>query len=156
MSQEFDNNVLHLIKQKEFCPFKYMRNLEKFNEEFCSKEKFYSLLTDRKISDKECEHVLNVWNKFEIKLMKDYHNLYLKCDVLLLVDVFENRNNSLKSYGSCPSHYLRTPGISWDAMLKMTEIELELIPNSDIHILFEKGTRDQSFSWISKIITRIT
>ena len=97
MSQEFDNNVLHLVKQKEFCPYKYMRDLEKFNEEVRSKEKFYSLLTDRKIIDKEYKHVLNVWNKLEIKLMKDYNNLYLKCDVLLLGDVFENRNNTLKN-----------------------------------------------------------
>ena len=66
-----------------------------------SKEKFYSLLTDRKISDKEYEHVLNIWNKFEMKTMKDYHELYLKC-VLLLADVFEKfRNNSLKNYGLC-------------------------------------------------------
>ena len=62
-----------------------------------SKEKFYSSLTNRKISDKEYAHVLNVWNKFEMKTMKDYHNLYLKCDTLLLANVFEKfRNNSLK------------------------------------------------------------
>ena len=55
-----------------------------------------------------------------MKTMKDYHNLYLKCDVLLLVDVFEKfRNNSLTSYRLCPSHYLSAPGLSWDAMLKM-------------------------------------
>ena len=66
-----------------------------------SKEKFRSLLTDRKISDKEYEHNLNIWNKFEMKTMKDYHELYLKC-VLLLADVFEKfRNNSLKNYGLC-------------------------------------------------------
>ena len=66
-----------------------------------SKEKFHSLLTDRKISDKEYEHVLNIWNKFEMKTMKDYHELYLKC-ILLLADVFEKfRNNSLKNYGLC-------------------------------------------------------
>ena len=48
-----------------------------------------------------------VWNIFETKTMKDYHDLYLKCDVLLFVDVFEKfRNNSLKNYGLCPSHYL--------------------------------------------------
>ena len=61
-----------------------------------------------------------VWNKFEMKTMKDCHNLYLKSDVLLLVDVFEKfRNNSLTNYRLCPSHYLSAPGLSWDAMLKM-------------------------------------
>ena len=64
------------------------------------KKKFYSLLTVKKINDKEYYHVLNVWNKFEMKIMKDFHDLYLKCDVLILADVFEKfRNNSLKNYG---------------------------------------------------------
>ena len=53
-----------------------------------------------------------------MKRMKDYHDLYLKCDVLLLVDVFEKlRNNSLKNYELCPSHYLSAPTLSWDAVL---------------------------------------
>ena len=108
-----------------------MSDFEKFKEEFLSKEKFYNSITDRKITDKEYEHVLNVWKKFETKTLKDYHNLYLKCDVLLLTDVLEKfRNNSLKNYELCPSHYLSTPGLSWDAMLKMTKIEPEFLPVS--------------------------
>ena len=62
-----------------------------------------------------------------MKTMKNYHDLYLKCDVFLLTDVFENfRNNNLKNYRLCPSHYLSAPGLSWDAMLKMTKSELDL------------------------------
>ena len=77
-----------------------MSDFEKFKEELPSKEKFYRLITDRKIRDRECEHVLNVWKKHEMKTMKDYHNLYLKYGILSLVDVFEKfRNNSLKNYG---------------------------------------------------------
>ena len=90
LSQEFDNNVLDLVKQKGFHPYEYMNNFEKFKEELSSKEKFYSSLTDRKITDKENEHILNVLNRYKMKTMKDYHDLYLKCDVLLLADVFEN------------------------------------------------------------------
>ena len=67
-----------------------MNDFEKFKEQLTSKEKFYSLLTGKKISDKEYERVLKVLNKFEMKTMKNYHNLYLKCDVLLLADVFEH------------------------------------------------------------------
>ena len=60
---------------------------------------FFSSLTDKNISDKEYEHALTVWNMFEIKLMKDYHDMYLKCDVLLSASDFENiRNNTLKNY----------------------------------------------------------
>ena len=83
---------------------------------------------------------------FEINLkrkkMKDYHDLYLKCDVLLLADVFGKfRNSSLKNYGLCPSHYLNASGLSWDATLKMTKIKLELFPDPDMYIFFEKSTR---------------
>ena len=100
MSQEFDNNVLDLVKQKGFYPYEYMSNFEKFKEQLPSQEKLYSSLTGKKISEKEYEHVLEIWNKFAMKTMKDYHNLYLKCGVLLLADVFEKfRNNSLKNYG---------------------------------------------------------
>ena len=97
LSQEFSNNVLDLVKQKRLFPNEYMSDFQKFREGLPSKEKFYSSLIDKKISDKEYEHVLNVWKKFEMKTMKYYYDLDLKCDVLLL-DVFEKfRNNSLKN-----------------------------------------------------------
>ena len=100
-----------------------MRNFEKLMEELPIKQKFYNLLTDRKNSDKEYEQVLNDWEKTELKTTNDYHKLSLKCDILLLADVFEKfRNNSLKNYGLCPSHYLSAPGLSWDAILKMKKI----------------------------------
>ena len=78
LSQEFDDNVLDLVKQKGFYPYEHISDSEKFKEELPSKEKFYSPLTDRKVSDKEYNHFLKVWNKFEIKTKKDYHNLCLK------------------------------------------------------------------------------
>ena len=69
-----------------------------------------------------------------MKTTKDYHNLYLKCDVLLLVDAFEKfRNNSLENYKSCSSHYLIAPALIWFAILNMTKAELELISDPDIY-----------------------
>ena len=74
-----------------------MTAFEKFKEELPSKEKFYSSLTYRKITEKEYEHVLNVLYKFEMKTMKDYQDLYLKCGVLVLACMFEIfRNTSQK------------------------------------------------------------
>ena len=84
MSQEFDSNVLDLAKQKGFFPYEYMTDFKKFKEELPSKETFYSLLTSKTVSDKEYDHALKVWNKSEMKTMKDYYDLYLKCDVLFL------------------------------------------------------------------------
>ena len=81
-----------------------LRNLKKNCQE---KKKFHSSLTNRKVNDEEYEHVLNVYNIFEIKAMKGYHHLYLECDILFLADVFEKlRNNSLKNYGLCPKSLL--------------------------------------------------
>ena len=110
LSQEFDNRGLNLVGKKRFYPYEYMTDFEKCKGELSSKEKFYSLLSDRKINDKGYEHVINIWGNFEMKTIKDYHNLYVKCDVLLLADVFEKfKNNSLGNYGLCPSHYLSKP-----------------------------------------------
>ena len=76
-----------------------------------------------------------------MKTMKYYH-LYLICDVSLLADVFDKlSNNSLKNYRSCPSHYFSTPDLIWDAMLEMTKIELEITPDPDNYIFFEKGNK---------------
>ena len=81
--------------------------------------------------------------------MKDYCYFYLKCGVLLLADVFKKfKDNSLRNYGLCASHYLSTPGLSQDALLKMTKIELELITDPDVFIFFEKGARAR-ISYIS-------
>ena len=75
-----------------------------------------------------------------MKTIKDYHDFYLRCDVLLLVDVFEEfRNNSLKNYGLCPSHYLSAIVLILHAMFNMTKVERELITDPDIYIIFEKG-----------------
>ena len=138
--QEFDNNVLDLVLHKGFYPYEYISDFERFKEQLTSKEKFYSSLTGKNISDKE--NALNVWNKFERKTTKDHHDLYLKCEVLLLADMFEKfRNSSLKNYGLCTSYCLSAPGLSWDAMIKMEKIELELIRALDMFVFFQKGIR---------------
>ena len=74
--------------------------------------------------------------------MSEYHDLYLKSDVLLLADVFESfRKTCLQYYKLDPSHYFTSPGLSWDAMLKMTDIKLELMIDIDMHQFIEKGMR---------------
>ena len=81
--------------------------------------------------------------------MKDGCNLYLKYDVLFLGDVFKKfRNNSLKNYGLCVSHYLSAPALSWNAMLSMSKVELEIISDPDMYLFFQK---DMSFLYFQEI-----
>ena len=94
------------------------------------------------LSVDDYSHAQDVWSTFDVKNIGEYHDLYLKSDVLLLADVFENfRRASLLNYGLDPCHYVSTPGLSWDAMLKMTGINLELITDIDMQLFIEKGMR---------------
>ena len=98
------------------------------------------MLSDRSISDEQYQHATEVWNTFKLKNMGEYHNLYLKSDVLLLADVFESFRKTCKQYCDLnPCHYFTCPGLSWDAMLKMTDITLELIIEIDMFQFIEKG-----------------
>ena len=90
-----------------------------------------------------------------MKILKDYHNLYLKCSrcVKLLADVFEKfRNNSLKNYRLFWSHYFSAPVLSWDAMLNMAKIKLELISDRDIYIFFDKGIEVEFLIFLIDIV----
>ena len=79
-----------------------------------------------------------------MKTMKECYDLYLKCDVLLLADIFGKfRNSNLNNYGLCLSHYLSPPNFSWDVMLNMTKVELEFISDAGMYLFFEKGIRDR-------------
>ena len=154
LSQEFNYRLLGLIRQKEFYPYKYMNDFEKFKEQLPSKGKFYISLTGKKITDEDYENVFKVWNKFVTKTVKDNHDLYLKIDALLLVHVFEKfRISCLKNYGVRLTHYLGTPGLICDAMFIMTKVELDLISDVDTYFLFEIDMRDD-VSYISKVCSK--
>ena len=79
---------------------------------------------------------------FEMNTISDYHDLSLKTDVLLLADVFEKFISTCSEYHRLdPCHYFSSPGLSWDAILKMTKIKLELISDTNMDLFIEKGMR---------------
>ena len=139
----FTKKQIELLKQKGFYPYEYMDTIEKFKDTEPPPQKaFYSKLTGSGISNNNYKHVLNVWNTFNMKTFKDYHKLYNVTDVLLLAEVFENfRDLCLKIYGLDPAHYYTAPGLAWDACLKMTGINLELLSDANMLLMFEKGIR---------------
>ena len=138
----FRENV-DLLTRKGVYPYDYVSSIEKLSEtQLPPKEEFYSKLNKECISDEDYTHALNVWTSFKCKTIRDYHNLYLKSDVLLLADVFENfRATCLRHYKLDPLHYYTSPGLAWDACLKITGQELELLHDYDMLMMFERGIR---------------
>ena len=141
-SQKFKGKELDLMSQKGVYPYDFMDSFDKFNEKLPPKKEFYSVLNDEHISDEDYTHAQNVFHTFSLKNMGEYHDLYLESDILLLADVFENfRKTCLQYYKLDPCHYFTSPGLSWDAMLKMTKMQLELMTDIDMFQFIEKGMR---------------
>ena len=132
-----------LITRKGIFPYDWFNDETKLNEtQLPPIESFYSKLNEESIDENDYRTAQTVWNKFNCKTFKDYHDLYMITDVLLLADVFEEfRNMSLNFYKLDPTHYYTSPSLSWDACLKMTKQELELITDIDIYQFVESGIR---------------
>ena len=134
---------LKLLKRKGVYPYDYMNSFERLSETTLPPiESFYSELNKSSISEDNYTQVQNVCETFEMETLQDYHDLYLKTDVLLLADVFENfRDVCQENYGLDPAWYYTDPGLAWDAALKVTKVELELLADPDKLLMIEKGIR---------------
>ena len=143
LSEEFSGKLLKLIKEKGVYPYEYMDSFKKFSEDKLPKKcQFFSSLKDKYVSEKEFSRAINVWNTFKMKTLGDYHDLYLKTGVLLLADVFGKFiKKCLNYHGLNPCHYFSAPRLSWDAMLKLAGVKLELINDIDMHLFVKKGMR---------------
>ena len=113
-------NKFILLLRKGVYPYEYMDSWERFDEvSLPDKESFYSRLNMENIDDIDYRHGNNVFKKFKLKILGEYHDLYVQSDTLLLADVFENfRNMCIKVYELDPAHFLSLPGLAWQACLK--------------------------------------
>ena len=136
-------NKFILLLRKGVYPYEYMDTCERFSEiSLSSKKDFYSNLNMEDISDIDYRHANNVFKRFKLENLGDYHNLYVQSDTLLLADVFNNfRDMCIKEYELEPAHFLSLPGLAWQACLKKTNIELELITDYDMLLMVEEGIR---------------
>ena len=134
---------LDLLSEKGVYPYDYMNSFDKFNDEHLpSKEQFYSRLNEEDITLDDYKKAKQIWKHFDIQNMGEYHDLYLKTDVLLLTDVFENfRDMCLSYYGLDPVYYYTLPNFAFDAMLKLTGIEIDLVYNQEMYEMIEAGLR---------------
>ena len=136
-------NKFVLLLRKGVYPYEYANNWERFSEiSLPSKEDFYSNLNMEDISDIDYRHANNVFKVFKLENLGNYHDLYVQSDTLLLADVFNNfRDMCIKEYELDPAHFLSLPGLAWQACLKKTNIELELLTDYDMLLMVEEGIR---------------
>ena len=141
--EEYTPAQYELLVKKGIYPYEYMSEWKKFKEtKLPPKEAFYSKLNMTGVKDEYYENARSVWREFEIKNLGEYHDLYLKTDVILLANVFEAfRDVCLKNYDLDPAHFYTAPGLAWKACLKKTGIRLELLLDPDMLLMFERGIR---------------
>ena len=152
LTKFYEGEQLNLLLRKGVFPYDWFDNFNKLSADCVpSKESFHSVLNDSEISDEDYIHAQRVWDVFDMKTMRDYHDIYLKSDVLLLSDVFENfRDVCMENYHLDPAFYYTAPGLAWDACLKITKVRLELLRDYDMLMMVEKGIR----GGVSMISTR--
>ena len=147
---EFSDTHLQLLKKKDPYPYEWVDDYRKFNYPRLPPDDTFYLKSNSNqrgkskgyITKEERTHLNNVWQTFNFNKFKDFHIHYLKKDVLLLADVFEKFiKTCIKYYSLDPCHYFSAPGLSWDAMLKITNVKLDKINDSDMHIFTERGMR---------------
>eukprot|EP00745_Piridium_sociabile_P030720 TRINITY_DN50_c0_g2_i2.p1 TRINITY_DN50_c0_g2~~TRINITY_DN50_c0_g2_i2.p1 ORF type:complete len:791 (+),score=53.07 TRINITY_DN50_c0_g2_i2:2261-4633(+) len=131
------------LVRKGVYPYEYMNSWERFDEdELPPKDAFFSSLRGTGISDEDYQHAQTAWKELKCRTMGDYHDHYLMADVCLLADVFENyRKTCMKHYSLDPSHYISAPGMSWDAFLRFTGVEIDLIYDLPMLQMIENGLR---------------
>lgn len=151
-SMFFEPNDLSLVTRKGIYPYEYTDSWEKLNEKVLPpKECFHNTMTDSDVTDEDYAHAVKVWQRFDCKTLGEYSDIYLRTDVLLLSDIYENfRNLCLENYELDPSHYLTLPSFTFDAMLKVTGVELELLTNYDKYLFIERGIRGGITSCIKR------
>ena len=127
-----------MLLRKGVYPYEYIDEWDKFNEKVLpEKESFSSNLTLENISETDYAHANNVFKKFNINNLGEYHDLYVRSGTLLLADIFENfRQSCLENYELDPAHFVSLPGLAWQACLKKTNLELELLTDYDMLFAF--------------------
>ena len=145
-------NKFDLLLRKGVYHYEYMDSWEKFDETSVSpKEAHYSELNEEGISDADSAHVQKVWEAFEIKNGGEYHDLYVKCNTLLLTDVFEKfRDKCIEIYGLDPAHFLSSPGLAWQAFIKKSGVNLKGLTDIDMLLMIEEGIRGEIYHVIHR------
>ncbi|KAB0790845.1 hypothetical protein PPYR_14921, partial [Photinus pyralis] len=133
----------NLLTKKGVMPYDYLDSFDRFEEPTLPpQDDFYNKLEDKPCPRKMYRRAQEVWDRFNCSNLGQYVDLYMKTDILLLADVFEQfRSSCITTYDLDPAHYFTLPGFTWDAMLKYTRQELELLTDQDMFLFVERGIR---------------
>ena len=134
---------MDMLLRNGVYPYDYMNNVDRFKEEqLPDRAAFFRHLTNTECTDANHQHAVDVWKKFQCKSMLDYHDLYLKTDVLLPADVFESfRTATLKTLGFNPAYYVSGPQLSWGFMMGMTRRQLTLLSDPEMFNMLNANLR---------------
>ena len=142
-----DNSDLQydLLTRKGVYNYEYINSWDRFEDtQLPPINAFYTNLNMSSISEDDYQRAQKVWEEFGIQNLGDYHDLYLRTDVVLVANVFEAfRDTCLRHYSLDPVHFYTSPGLAWKACLKCTGIKLELLANPDMLLMFERGIRGE-------------
>ena len=136
LKQEFGKENYKLLTKKGIYPYDYLDSKTKYDElQLPEKEKFFNKLNNKNVSNDEYKHAIKVFETFKCENLMEYSILYLKSDICHLSDVSQKFSDfAYDTYNLDPRHSYTLPSFSWQAMLKMTKIELELILDSDMYL----------------------
>ena len=135
--------TMELLMQKGVFCYDYVDNVDRLDEnQLPTKEKFFSKLYNEGITDAQYELAQRVWEAMGCTTLGEYCDVYLLVDVLILADVFENfRKTSLEDHKLDPAWYITAPGLTWDAMLRMSRVALHLVEDKEMLYMIEHGVR---------------
>ena len=141
--EDYSKDQYALLVRKGVYLYEYMTSWDKFMEtQLPHKQAFHSALDMHDISECNYEHAQKVWRAFNLKNLGEYHDLYLKTDVILLANMFEAfRDTCLEYYRLDPAHFYTSPGLAWQACLKKMGVKLELLTDPDMLLTFKHGIR---------------
>ena len=141
--EDYSELQYDLLTRKGVYPYEYINSWDRFNEtQLPPIDVFYSNLNMSSISEEDYQHAQRVRKEFGIRDLGDYHDLYLRTDVVQLANVYEAfRDTCLRHYKLDPAHFYTSPGLAWKACLKHTGIKLEILTDPDMLLMFERGIR---------------
>ena len=143
LNKYYSCNQMSLLLTKGVYQYDYVDCMRKLDEtSLPPKDAFYSQLTGEGITDEDYQHAQTVWKEFNIETIEDYHKLYNLSDVPLLSVILEIfRSICMNHYGLDPAWYFSAPGLAWDATLKITKVQLQLLSDPDMLSMIESVIR---------------